>query len=211
MSDRSLPTFAPTTAQLLAGFPRVFTKEWVRLRDIFTVLGDRGLASALLVVSLPQMVPLPLGLSNLLAVPMAIVAIQIALGRHTLWLPEWFLERPIRRSQLIKVSTRLVPWLQRLEFLVRPRLLMVLSPVGVHLIGIACAIVATIAMAPLPFTGWLPGVALIVVALGMMERDGLVVLAGVGLGAAAVGVFVLVIAGLDRVGDAMGSMTAGLT
>lgn len=210
MSDRSLPTFAPTTAQLLAGFPRVFTKEWVRLRDIFTVLGDRGLASALLIVSLPQMVPLPLGLSNLLAVPMAIVAIQIAMGRHTLWLPEWFLERPIRRSQLVKVSTRLVPWLQRLEFLVRPRLLMVLSPVGVHLIGIACAIVATIAMAPLPLTGWLPGVALITVALGMMERDGLVVLVGVGLGAAAVGVFILVVAGLERVGNVVGDMTAGL-
>ena len=205
MSDRSLPTFAPTTAQLLAGFPRVFTKDWVCLRDIFTVLGDRGLASALLIVSLPQMVPMPLGVSNLLAVPMAIVAIQIALGRHTLWLPTWFLERPIRRSQLIKVSTRLVPWLQRLEFLVRPRLLMVLSPVGVHFIGAACAVVAMIAMAPLPLTGWLPAIALIVVALGMMERDGLVVLAGLGLGGAAVAVFVLVLVGLDHVGDAMGA------
>ncbi len=66
-------------------------------------------------------------------------------------------------------------------------------------------------MAPLPLTGWLPGIALIMVALGMMERDGLVVLAGITLGAAAVGVFILVVVGLDHVGDAVGNLTAAAT
>lgn len=212
MSERSLPTLASTTAELLASFPRVFANPWVRMRDIFAVLGDRGVASALLVVSLPQMLPLPLGVSNLLAVPIAIVAIQIAMGRHTLWLPTWFLERPIPRDRLIKVSAKLVPWLQRLELVVRPRLFMVLTPVGTHLLGVACVLVALIAIMPLPFTGWLPGIALIVIALGMMERDGLVVLAGVGIGGAAVAVFVLVLAGLNKVGDAVRQAAqAGLT
>lgn len=208
MSDRSLPRLASTTAELLASFPRVFTQDPVRIRDIFAVLGDRGLASALLVVALPQMLPLPLGVSNLLAVPIAIVAIQIAMRRHTLWLPNWFLERPIPRDRLVHVSRRLVPWLQRLEMLVRPRLMMVLSPAGTHLVGLACAVVAAIAMAPLPLTGWLPGMALIIIALGMMERDGLVVLAGVGVGGVAVVVFALVIAGLTQVSDAMADTTA---
>lgn len=208
MSDRSLPRLASTTAELLASFPRVFVQDPVRIRDIFAVLGDRGLASALLVVTLPQMLPLPLGVSNLLAVPIAIVAIQIAMRRHTLWLPNWFLERPIPRDRLISVSRRLVPWLQRLEMVVRPRLMMVLSPAGTHLVGLACAIVAAIAMTPLPLTGWLPGVSLIIVALGMMERDGLVVLAGLGVGGAAVAVFVLVIAGLTQVSEAMGEAAA---
>ena len=208
VSNRSLPRLASTTAELLSSFPRVFVQDPVRVRDIFAVLGDRGLASALLVVTLPQMLPLPLGVSNLLAVPIAIVAVQIAMRRHTLWLPDWFLERPIPRDRLIRVSERLVPWLQRLELIVRPRLLMVLSPAGTHLVGLACAIVAAIAMTPLPLTGWLPAISLIIIALGMMERDGLVVLAGVGLGGVAVAVCALVIAGLAQVGEAVGEAAA---
>jgi len=208
VSDRSLPRLASTTAELLANFPRVFAQDPVRIRDIFAVLGDRGLASALLVVALPQMLPLPLGVSNLLAVPIVIVAIQIAMRRHTLWLPSWFLARPIPRDRLIRVSERLVPWLQRLEMVVRPRLVMVLSPAGTHLVGLACAVVAAVAMTPLPLTGWLPGISLIIIALGMMERDGLVVLAGLGVGTVAVAVCVLVIAGLTQIGDAMSEAAA---
>ena len=205
VSNRSLPRLASTTAELLSSFPHVFVQDPVRIRDIFAVLGDRGLASALLVVTLPQMLPLPLGVSNLLAVPIAIVAVQIAMRRHTLWLPTWFLERPIPRDRLIALSRRLVPWLQRIEMVIRPRLMMVLSPAGTHFVGLACAMLAVIAIMPLPLTGWLPGISLIVVALGMMERDGLVMLAGLGVGGVAVAVFILVIAGLTQVGEAIAS------
>jgi hypothetical protein len=210
VSHSTLPTLAPTTAELLAAFPRIFSNERVSLRDLFRVLGDRGLASALLLLALPQMLPLPLGISNLLAIPAALVAVQMAMGRHTLWLPEWFLERPVRRKRLIQATGRVVPWLQRLEMLVRPRFIAVLSPLGAHIIGVICAIVAAIALAPLPLTGWLPGLALIVTALGMMERDGLVVLVGVGLGGAAMIVFTVVIGGLIQMGDAVADMAFAL-
>jgi hypothetical protein len=210
VSHSTLPTLAPTTAELLAAFPRIFSKERVSLRDLFRVLGDRGLASALLLLALPQMLPLPLGLSNLLAIPMALVAVQMAMGRHTLWLPEWFLERPVRRKRLIQATEKAVPWLQRLEMLVRPRFIAVLSPLGAHIIGVVCAIVAAIALAPLPLTGWLPGIALIVTALGMMERDGLVVLVGVGLGGVAMIVFAVVIGGLIQMGEAVTDMALAM-
>lgn len=203
MSHRRLPTLAPTTAELLAAFPRIFVKDWLRLRDLFRVLGDRGLAFALLLMALPQMLPLPLGVSNLLAIPMALVAAQMAIGRHTLWLPEWFLERAVPRYRLIQVSRRVVPWLQKLELFIRPRMLPIMSPVGTNIIGIVCAIMAAIALTPLPFTGWLPGFAMIVTALGMLERDGLVVLCGVGLGGIAIVVFVAVVAGLSEMGEAV--------
>lgn len=209
MSDRTLPTLAPTTAELLGAFPRLFTDPWVRLRDIFRVLGDRGLASALLLLALPQMLPLPLGVSNLLAVPMALVASQMALGRHSLWLPSWLLERPVQRTRLIQVSTRIVPWMRRVEIFIRPRLLSILSPIGCHLIGVCCAIVAAISLAPLPFTGWLPGLALIVTALGMLERDGVIVLCGLALGGIAAIVFILVVTGLTEVGEAVQNMANG--
>lgn len=203
MSQRSLPTLAPTTADLLAAFPRIFHAETVRLRELFRVLGDRGLASALLLLTVPQLLPWPLGISNLLAMPILAVSIQMALGRHVLWLPEWFLDRPLHRSRLLHGCQRVVPMLRRVEILIRPRVQAVVSPPGTQLVGIVCVAISLISIAPLPLTGWLPAISLLVIALGMLERDGVVVLVGLALGGAAAAVFVLVITGLAEVGEAM--------
>jgi len=198
-----LPTLAPTTAELLAAFPRIFEESRIRLREILQVLGERGLASALLILALPQMLPLPLGVSNLLAIPMALVAFQMALGRHSLWLPRWLLDRPVPRERVVQASHRMVPLLRRLELLIKPRLPVLFSPLGVHGTGIGIALVALVSLAPLPLTGWLPGFAILVMALGIMERDGLLVLVGLTLGLAAIAVFLLLITGMAELGEAV--------
>ena len=211
MTHRMLPTLAPTTAELLAAFPRIFANSCVRLRDLLRVLGDRGLASALLLLAIPQMLPLPLGVSNLLAVPMALVAFQMAMGRHTLWLPAWVLDRPVPRTRLVQASQRLTPLVARLERLIKPRFPAAFSPLGLRVAGIAAALVAMVSLTPLPLTGWLPGLALIVMALGLMERDGVVVLLGLGIGLTAIAVFLLVITGMAEIGEAVQEQaTSGL-
>jgi len=209
LSQSTLPTLAPTTAELLAAFPRIFHQETVRLHQLFRVLGDRGLASALLLLTVPQLLPWPLGISNILALPILAVAIQMAMGRHTLWLPGWLLERPIRRERLLQACGRVVPLLRRLEIFVRPRVQAVLSPIGSRLVALACVLIAAISVAPLPLTGWLPAIALLIVALGMLERDGVVVLAGLAVGGVAIGVFVLVVTGLAHMGDAVEKVANG--
>lgn len=200
LDHRSLPTLAPTTAELLASFPYIFRDETVRLRVIFAVLGDRGLASALLLLTAPQLLPMPLGVSNALALPIVLVAGQMALGRHSLWLPEWLLNRPIARQKLLMASGRLVPLLRRVEVVIRPRYQWIWTRPVTHAVGISCLLIALVSVTPLPLTGWLPALALIVVALGLLERDGAVVLVGLGLGAAALAVFALVVTGLAEVG-----------
>ena len=208
VSHRMLPTLAPTTSELVAAFPRIFAESDIRLRDILQVLGERGLASALLILALPQMLPLPLGVSNLLAVPMALVAFQIALGRHSLWLPAWLLDRPVPRERVVHASQRMVPLLRRIEMVVKPRLLILFAPLSLHAIGVLVALVAVVSLAPLPLTGWLPGCAIIVAALGILERDGVVVLIGLTLGLAAIAVFLLLVTGMAELGEAVSETAA---
>ncbi|RDD60582.1 exopolysaccharide biosynthesis protein [Ferruginivarius sediminum] len=200
VDKRSLPTLAPTTAELLASFPYIFRDEVVRLRLIFAVLGDRGLASALLLLTAPQLVPMPLGLSNALALPILLVAGQMALGRKSLWLPDWLLDRPLSRDRLLMATNRMVPILRRVEVVIRPRYQWVWARPATHLLGVSCFFIACVSVAPLPLTGWLPALSLIIVALGLLERDGAVVLLGLGIGAVAVAVFALVVGGLAEVG-----------
>jgi hypothetical protein len=55
------------------------------------------------------------------------------------------------------------------------------------LLGIALAL-----FVPLPLSGWFPAISLFISGIGFVERDGLVVLAGIGMGLASIVLTVLV-------------------
>jgi hypothetical protein len=204
MGRTSMPSRATsetaTTADLLTALPDAFAGNTVRLRELLAALGDRGMASALLLTTLPQLLPLPLGLSNLLSLPILVVAVQMALGRTQPWLPGWLLDRSLHRQRLDQACNRVTPLLRRTETLICPRLRLLWSSWGIRLTGLSCLTIALVLLAPLPLTGWLPAWALLLVGVGMLERDGLVLLAGLALGAAAVGVFIGIVTGLASLG-----------
>jgi hypothetical protein len=87
---------------------------------------------------------------------------------------------------------RLVPFLERIERTIRPRLLPLTGPQAERVIGIVGFSLAIIIFLPIPFGNMLPGLALAILGLGLLERDGLAVL--LGLLAAVTGV--LVVAGV---------------
>jgi hypothetical protein len=70
----------------------------------------------------------------------------------------------------------------RFEHLVRPRLLGLTATPAVNSVnGIVLVLAVLLLMAPLPFVPFantLPGIGIILLCLGMAERDGLVILAG---------------------------------
>lgn len=159
------------------------------------------MASALLLLTVPQVLPIPLLVSNLLALPILAVAVQFMLGRQRPWLPNWLLDKPISRERLEQICEKVVPPLRRVERLIRPRYANIWVRDGGRLLGLACIAIALVSVAPLPFTGWVPGWALLLIALGLLQHDGLVVLVGLAIGTVAVAIFIAVVVGLVSVGD----------
>jgi hypothetical protein len=208
LEQRPKPRAAPSTADLLETFPRLFQESPIPLRRLLDALGDRGMASALLVLTAPQLLPLPLGVSNALAVPIVLVALQMAAGNTQPWLPEWVLERPVTRDKVIGACRRMVPLMRRIERVIRPRWRLIWQPPADRLVGLGCVVISLVSLAPLPLTGWLPGAALLIVALGLLERDGMIVATGLVVGAGAVAVFVAVVAGLVEAGETIKDMAA---
>ena len=142
--------------------------------------GD-GPGAVLFVLTLPVLLPLPPGLSMLLALPLLVIALQITVGRRMLWLPDALARRAINRAALVKLLHRLLPPLKRFETLVRPRLRFLTGPVGARLVGLACTLIAVVLVLPIPFANLVPAMALTMFALGLTRRDGLLILAGYGL------------------------------
>jgi hypothetical protein len=157
--------------------------ERVQLRQILAIAGDRGIGAILLLLALPQVMPIPVVLSNLLALPVVLVAAQMSYGIQRPWLPRWLLEREVRRKRLVKGCVRLVPVLRQMERVIGPRPCMVRLRAGSRLLGSCCLIISLLLLAPLPLVTWFPAWALFAIAIGLLERDDLVVLGGLLLGA----------------------------
>jgi hypothetical protein len=152
--------------------------------------GD-GPGAVLFVLTLPVLLPLPPGVSMLLALPLLMIALQIVAGRRTLWLPDRLARRTIDRAALAKLLHRVLPPLKRFETLVRPRLRFLTGRVGGRIVGLACTVIAIVLVLPIPFANLVPAMALTMFALGLTRRDGLLILAGYGLMALATVVIVL--------------------
>ena len=152
--------------------------------DILAVLRDRAYALLVVLLGLPNCLPMPPPIPLVCGFLLAFVAIQIVIGRPTPWLPRVLLDRSIARVDVERAVARAVPILVRLERFSRPRMTVFESGVAFRLTGLLLLVLSIgIVFALPPFVGQIPlGIAVCLVGLGLVERDGLVVLGGLAMG-----------------------------
>jgi hypothetical protein len=162
--------------------------ERVRLRDLVNALGDRAFGLLILIFALPNAVGLGTipGLSTVFGVPQMFIAAQMALGWHKPWLPDWVLEKSLARGDFLKMVSTSTPYLQRAEKLLRPRWAFMSSYFAERLLGIVFLLMATIVAMPIPGGNWPPAIAMAFIAIGLVERDGLYIIIGLGVAVIAV-------------------------
>ena len=192
----STPKRGRTLSATLKGLLRGRRNDRLQLGALLgKIENDDGPGPVLLMLTLPVLLPMPPGVSMLLALPLLVVAPQIVVGRRALWMPRALAERTIERAKLAKLVKRILPPLTRLERLVRPRLQVLTGRFGACLVGVAATVIAVVLVLPLPAANLVPSLALVLFALGLSRRDGLMVVAGYGVMALAVAVIWLAVAG----------------
>jgi hypothetical protein len=160
--------------------------------------GEGGLGPVLFVLTLPVLLPLPPGVSTVLALPLLVISSQIIAGRRSLWLPRALARKSVKRPALVKLLQRVLPMLERLEKMSRPRLGLLTGSIGTRVVGIACTVIALVLILPIPFANLVPALALGVFSLALTRKDGVLVLVGFGLLAIAAAVIALGVHGISR-------------
>lgn len=157
------------------------------LRQLCEGLGERGFGLLLLVAALPAFIPIPAG--GAVSGPLvALLALQLLLGRRRPWLPAFLARRSPRREALLRFERLADPWLRRLERLVRPRLPRLFEhPLALALTGALVLLIGLLLSLPIPLTNYLFGGLVLLFALALLERDGGLLLLAWALGAGAVG------------------------
>lgn len=148
------------------------------IEEIVASLGPRSFGLVLVMFGLPNLLPVP-GLPILCGFIIALIAVQMILGKEFLVLPRWVGERRLKRDDLDRVVKRAAPTLQAVERMMRARLEALTSPTMQRILGAVLGILALALMAPIPFFGGIaPGIAVILIGLGLAERDGFFILLG---------------------------------
>ncbi len=161
-----------------------FKNEHVSVSDIIEALHERGFGFLLLIFALPMALPLPVppGINILLASPLILLTAQQALGRHAVWMPEKVQKRSIERTKLEKLINGVIPWMQRLEIILKPRLGGITHGAFSNVIGVLGLIMALTICIPVPLTNTVPSLGIALMAMGVIMRDGLAVMAGAFIG-----------------------------
>jgi hypothetical protein len=165
----------------------------VSFGDLMTQLGQRSFGWSILLFSVVNLLPLPLGANILTSIPLILLSAQMATGATHLRLPEFVTERPFDRRAFQRTVLRLRPVFRPVERILRPRSLWLFEPESERFVGFVMLAISLALFAPVPFSGWFPAISLLIAGVGLIERDGAVVLIGLGLGLVSI-VITLVVA-----------------
>jgi hypothetical protein len=159
----------------------------VTLGEIIHRLGHRAFGAMFFVFAAPNWLPLPPGTSTFLGFPLVLMTPQMIFGVRGPWLPNFIDERPLKRRQLADAFQKLIPWLQRVEKVSRPRLTFLFGPVGDRVIAFVCFLLSLILILPIPLGNMAPAAAIAVFGLAVIQRDGILALAAYAISALSFG------------------------
>ncbi len=149
----------------------------VCIGDLLNALGDRTLGALLFIFAFPNVLPMPPGASAVLGAPLIFLAAQLAFGLKP-WLPSIITKRSMSGDNFQALVGRIAPWLERAEKLLRPRASGLVLPPMEYVVGGVCFVLALMLVLPIPLGNNLPALAISMLALGVLERDGYWIVAG---------------------------------
>lgn len=157
----------------------------VTLRALMEQIGEQGLLLVCAIAALPFLIPVSIpGVSTVFGAAIILIAVAVTMNRMP-WLPARVLDREIATEKLKPALERGIAVVERIDRFVRPRFrAMTDGAMMPRLNGLAIAFSGLLLMAPfgfVPFSNTLPGIAVLLLAIGMIQRDGLIVLAGYGM------------------------------
>jgi hypothetical protein len=150
--------------------------ESVTLVTILDMLGREGYLLLTVLLTLPFMAPVSIpGVSTIFGAVILLIGLNVMIDRE-LRLPDLFMKRAFPAGKLRTALRKGVVWLHRLERISRPRLSRLSQGSAMaRLNGLMLVIGALLLMVPfgpIPLTNTLPGLAVLFLSVGILQRDG---------------------------------------
>ncbi len=145
-------------------------------------LDERGFGLLFFILALPCIPPFVYVLPQIVSLPMLALAGQMAMGRKAPWFPEKLRARSFSTGEFRDVLARLEKYIRFAERFTHPRLRAVTGHGAARIIGALLVIPAISILIPLIGTNTVPSIGIAIVSLGLIARDGILVILGLLIG-----------------------------
>jgi hypothetical protein len=174
-TDRSL-------AEALRAVRESIRGESVTLGQLLELVGEQGLLLFVMLLMVPFLLPVSIpGVSTLFSMVVIFVGIGVVLNRLP-WFPRRLLERRIATATLLPALDKGSQLLQRIDRVIRPRCLALTDGGSINrLNGVMLIVGGVLLLFPLgfvPFSNTFPGLAVLLLAAGIAQRDGVFIVLG---------------------------------
>lgn len=180
------PVDEPRISEALESLLQIAPGRPLALRTVVEHLRFRGLPALVVLLCIPFLLPVSLpGLSMPFGIAIALCGLRMGIGRG-FWLPQFILRRELSPEFLAKIVGGAAAFYRRIERWVKPRMHFLQRwPGMMNLLGFMIMIGGILLSLPIPppfpLTNTIPGLAVIFMALGLMERDGVCIIIGYAL------------------------------
>ncbi|MBX2826318.1 MAG: exopolysaccharide biosynthesis protein [Gammaproteobacteria bacterium] len=174
--------------------------ETTPLAGLFVALEQRSFGGVIILLAILGLLP---GISIGAGIAIIIIAIQMLFSYPSPRLPGFITQREISTDRLRRTMHRPLVYLTRLEQTIKPRWRFLTRQRATKCIAVLIVLLALVMITPLPLSNLLPAIALLLIALGLLERDGALVAAGfvasivaLAVGSAMIGILYRLLLGL---------------
>src|SRR5690606_22145945 len=112
----------PSLSQLLEDVKENITTDTIATSDILDLFHERCIGLILIIFAAPMALPVPVppGINIMLASPLVLLTGHQAIGAKRIWIPKKFKTKLISAEKLRNTITPVIPWLKKIEYLLRP-------------------------------------------------------------------------------------------
>lgn len=172
-----------TVSHRLRALVRSMPRTGITLSELIHRVGNDGLLILVTLLTLVFLIPVSIpGVSTVFGAAILLISVSRLFGRD-LWIPAKLEHRVIGTRKLRPLLRKALGWLKKLERVSRPNRIQWLVAGGAVAFTNNAALIlgAILLMMPfglIPFSNTFPAVAILFLAIGLLQRDGLCILLG---------------------------------
>lgn len=168
------------TSKIISDIAENEPNEITTIAKIKESLHERGFGVLMAVFCLPLILPIPAppGYTTLFSIPLFILSVQMIWGAESPWLPKWITSKRIKTQTLRSLTRRAVPLLHKIERFLHPRFEFASTKIGERIVGIFAFIFCLSIALPIPMTNVPPAFGILVMSIGLLGKDGVVMIIG---------------------------------
>ena len=173
----------PPVSQRLRALVRSMPRTGITLSELIRSVGNDGLLILVALLTLVFLIPISIpGVSTVFGAAILLISVSRLIGRE-LWIPSKLEHRVIGTRKLRPLLRKALSWLKKLERVSKPNRIQWLVAAGaVAFFNNAALILGVVLlMMPfglIPFSNTFPAVAILFLAIGLLQRDGVCILLG---------------------------------